>query len=78
MCTSKVALEAMSREPGAPGGRKTRLKDSLKTGFRKVSVCTTMPPDMSTTGFISARPTFAYSTRTPAQLRMSRQCAGTL
>lgn len=57
MLTSKVALEATSREPCAPGATKTRLKLSLKTGLRKVSVCTTMPPVMSTTGFISASPT---------------------
>jgi len=55
--TSKVALEATSREPCAPGATKTRLKLSLKTGLWKVSVCTTMPPVMSTTGFISASPT---------------------
>ena len=59
--TSKVALEANSREPCVPGGTNTRLKLSLKTGLWKVSVWTTMPPVMSTTGFISARPTCIHA-----------------
>jgi hypothetical protein len=36
------------------------LKLSLKTGLRKVSDMTTMPPVMSTAGFISYSPTCVH------------------
>ncbi len=60
MLTSKVALEERASAPGVPGRANTRLKLSLKTGLRKVSDMTTMPPVMSTAGFISYSPTCVH------------------